>query len=125
MTWRIWSPVGSTSSSNASFETSSVLTPRLLLRKERKQAAFRLMPPGVVSPISAGGSERRLVRKRRSRHMSERMITLELSHADAEILLGVLAAERYNKEAEAVCDALRKQLDEKLAAPGTGCPLQA
>jgi len=56
--------------------------------------------------------------------MSERMITLELSHADAEILLGVLAAERYNKEAEAVCDALRKQLDEKLAAPGTGCPLQ-
>jgi hypothetical protein len=30
MTWRIWSPVGSTSSSNASFETSSVLTPLLL-----------------------------------------------------------------------------------------------
>jgi hypothetical protein len=30
MTWRIWSPVGSTSSSNASFEPSSALTPLLL-----------------------------------------------------------------------------------------------
>jgi hypothetical protein len=49
--------------------------------------------------------------------MSEQMITLEMSRPDAEVLLGVLAAERHNAEVEAVCDALRRQLDEKLAPP--------
>lgn len=47
--------------------------------------------------------------------MSERAITLEIPKADAEVLLGVLSAERHNAEVEAVCDALRKQLDERLA----------
>jgi hypothetical protein len=50
--------------------------------------------------------------------MSEQTITLEMSRADAEVLLGVLAAERHNAEVEAVCDALRAQLDEKLATSG-------
>ncbi len=47
--------------------------------------------------------------------MPQPTITLELSRADAEVLLGVLSAERYNAEVEAVCDAVRRQLDEKLA----------
>ena len=42
-------------------------------------------------------------------------IVLTLSRADAEVLLGVLSAERYNADTEAVCDAVRRQLDEKLA----------
>lgn len=42
-------------------------------------------------------------------------ITITLSQADAEILLGVLSAERHNPESQAVCDAVRKQLDEQLA----------
>jgi hypothetical protein len=45
-------------------------------------------------------------------------ITLTLSRADAEVLLGVLSAERYNADVEAVCDAVRRQLDEKLAESG-------
>lgn len=48
--------------------------------------------------------------------MSDDTITLELERADAEVLLGVLAAERHNPDAEEVCDAIRQQLDEKLAA---------
>jgi hypothetical protein len=47
--------------------------------------------------------------------MSQQTITLELSRPDAEVLLGVLSAERYNADVEAVCDAIRRQLDEKLA----------
>lgn len=47
--------------------------------------------------------------------MDEKNITVTLTHADAEILLGVLSAERHNAESEAVCDAVRKQLDEQLA----------
>ncbi len=50
--------------------------------------------------------------------MSEQSITLTMSKPDAEVLLGVLSAERYNADVEAVCDALRKQLDEKLAESG-------
>lgn len=46
--------------------------------------------------------------------MTEQTITLTLSKPDAEVLLGVLAAERYNPEAEAVCDAVRRQLDEAI-----------
>lgn len=42
-------------------------------------------------------------------------ITLKLSRSAAEILIGVLSAERHNEDAEEVCDALRKQLDEQLA----------
>lgn len=47
--------------------------------------------------------------------MSEQTIVLEMPRPDAEVLLGVLASERHNAEVEAVCDALRAQLDEKLA----------
>ena len=50
--------------------------------------------------------------------MTEQTITLPLSKADAEVLLGVLSSERYNTEVEAVCDAARKQIDEKLAELG-------
>lgn len=50
--------------------------------------------------------------------MENGTITLTLEKADAEVLLGVLSSERYNAETEAVCDALRKQLDEKLAELG-------
>jgi len=42
------------------------------------------------------------------------MISLTISKADAEVLLGVLSSERYNAEVEAVCDEVRKQLDERL-----------
>jgi hypothetical protein len=45
-------------------------------------------------------------------------VTLELSKEEAEVLLGVLAAERQNKEAEAVCDAIRHRLDEELRKVG-------
>jgi hypothetical protein len=50
--------------------------------------------------------------------MAEQTITLTISKADAEVLVGVLSSERYNAEVEAVCDGLRKQLDEKLAEVG-------
>lgn len=50
--------------------------------------------------------------------MANGTITLTLEKADAEVLLGVLSAERYNAETEAVCDAVRMQLDEKLAELG-------
>ncbi len=36
-----------------------------------------------------------------------------ISKSDAEVLLGVLSSERYNAEVEAVCDGVRRQLDEK------------
>lgn len=49
--------------------------------------------------------------------MTDTTVTLTMSKADAEVLLGVLSAERYNSEVEPVCDSLRKQLDEKLAEP--------
>jgi hypothetical protein len=47
-------------------------------------------------------------------------VTLTMSKPDAEVLLGVLSSERYNAEVEAVCDALRKQLDQKLAEVSPG-----
>ncbi len=47
--------------------------------------------------------------------MNEQTITLEMSKADAEVLLGILASERHNPEVDAVCSTLREQLDEKLA----------
>ena len=47
-------------------------------------------------------------------------VTLTMSKADAEVLLGVLSSERYNAEVEAVCDTLRKQLDQKLAEHSPG-----
>ncbi len=50
--------------------------------------------------------------------MPDDQITLTISKADAEVLLGVLSSERYNAEVEAVCDAVRKQLDERLAELG-------
>ena len=50
--------------------------------------------------------------------MADETITLTLSKPDAEVLLGVLSSERYNAEVEAVCDGVRRQLDEKLAEIG-------
>lgn len=47
--------------------------------------------------------------------MANDVISLELSRADAEVLLGVLSSERYNTEVEAVCNGVREQIDEKLA----------
>jgi len=41
-------------------------------------------------------------------------ITLTISKSDAEVLLGVLASERHNPDAESVCDAVRRQIDERL-----------
>jgi hypothetical protein len=50
--------------------------------------------------------------------MADQAITLTLSKADAEVLLGVVSSERYNADVEAVCEAIRKQLDERLAELG-------
>jgi hypothetical protein len=50
--------------------------------------------------------------------MADPTITLTISKADAEVLVGVLSSERYNAEVESVCDAIRAQLDEKLAELG-------
>ena len=50
--------------------------------------------------------------------MAAEKIILELDRADAEVLLGVLSSERHNAEAEEVCEAIRRQLDEQLARPG-------
>lgn len=50
--------------------------------------------------------------------MAKEEITLNLSKADAEVLLGILSSERYNADTEAVCDAIRRQLDERLAELG-------
>jgi hypothetical protein len=50
--------------------------------------------------------------------MTDEVITLTMSRADAEVILGVLAAERHNPEVDAVCDSMRKQLDERLADAG-------
>ncbi len=50
--------------------------------------------------------------------MPDETINLSLSKADAEVLLGVLSSERYNAEVEAVCNRVRKQIDEKLAELG-------
>lgn len=41
-------------------------------------------------------------------------ITLTISKSDAEVLLGVFASERHNPDAESVCDAVRRQIDERL-----------
>jgi hypothetical protein len=46
--------------------------------------------------------------------MSEQTIELTISRSEAEVLLGVLAAERHNEEAQSVCDAVREQIDQKL-----------
>ena len=50
--------------------------------------------------------------------MADQTVTLTMSKADAEVLLGVVSSERYNAEVEAVCQAVRKQLDERLAELG-------
>ncbi|HEX2708017.1 MAG TPA: hypothetical protein VHM66_08440 [Solirubrobacterales bacterium] len=63
---------------------------------------------GMVAGTQRGGS------------ITETTITLTLSRPDAEVLLGVLSAERYNPGVEAVCDAVREQIDELLGGPGDG-----
>lgn len=50
--------------------------------------------------------------------MSEQTITLEMSKPDAEVLLGLLTSERHNPDVDAVCEALREQIDQKLADLG-------
>jgi len=60
------------------------------------------LPTGAVDEKEIGGA------------MSERTIELTLSKSEAEVLLGVLSAERHNADAQAVCDAVRRQIDEKL-----------
>jgi hypothetical protein len=50
--------------------------------------------------------------------MTDQTITLTISKADAEVLLGVLSSERYNSDVEAVCETIRKQLDDRLAELG-------
>ena len=52
--------------------------------------------------------------------MNEPTITLTMSKPDAEVLLGVLSAERHNADVDAVCDALRRQLDERLGDSSGG-----
>jgi hypothetical protein len=47
--------------------------------------------------------------------MAEETITVTLTHSDAEVLLGVLSAERYNADSQEVCDKVRQQLDAQLA----------
>ena len=46
--------------------------------------------------------------------MNEQTITLSISRQDAEVLLGVLASERYNPDVQAVCDQLRAEIDRQL-----------
>lgn len=41
-------------------------------------------------------------------------VTLTISKSDAEVLLGVLASERHNPDAQSVCEAVRVQIDERL-----------
>lgn len=50
--------------------------------------------------------------------MADQTITLTLSRADAEVLLGVVSSERHNADVDAVCEAIRRQLDERLAELG-------
>lgn len=52
------------------------------------------------------------------KQMANDRITLELDKGDAEVLLGILSSERHNADAEAVCDSIRRQIDEKLAELG-------
>ena len=47
--------------------------------------------------------------------MAEQNIIVTLTHSDAEVLLGVLSAERHNPDSQAVCDKVRRKLDEQLA----------
>jgi len=46
--------------------------------------------------------------------MTDQTITLTLTRADAEVLLGVLTAERYNPTVQKVCDPLAAQIEETL-----------
>ncbi len=45
--------------------------------------------------------------------MTDQTMTLTLTRADAEVLLGVMTAERYNPTVQAVCDRLAKQIEEQ------------
>lgn len=46
--------------------------------------------------------------------MSEETLTFTLTRGDAEVLLGVLTAERYNETVQAICDDLAAQIEDKL-----------
>jgi hypothetical protein len=75
-----------------------------------------MIPEPNRRPQVDGGASVRDAGGERRPEVTEKTISLEMSKADAEVMLGVLASERHNPEVEAVCDALRAQLDEKLAA---------
>jgi hypothetical protein len=47
--------------------------------------------------------------------MVEESITVTLTRSDAEVLLGVLSAERHNPDSQVVCDKVHRQLDAQLA----------
>lgn len=51
--------------------------------------------------------------------MADETITVTLTRPDAEVLLGVLSAERHNPDSQAVCDDVRKQIDAQLADNAT------
>lgn len=51
--------------------------------------------------------------------MVDETIVVTLTHSDAEILLGVLSAERHNPDSQAICDKVRRQLDRQLADDGS------
>jgi hypothetical protein len=50
--------------------------------------------------------------------MADETVTLKLGHEDAEVLLGVLLAERHNDVAQRVCDDVARQLEEQLNPAG-------
>jgi hypothetical protein len=46
--------------------------------------------------------------------LGDQTVTLTVTKADAEVVLGVLTAERYNTTVQAVCDKLAAQIEQKL-----------
>lgn len=46
--------------------------------------------------------------------MSDQTVALTLTRADAEVLLGVMTAERYNQTVQKVCDQLAAQIEKQL-----------
>jgi hypothetical protein len=46
--------------------------------------------------------------------LADQTVTLTVTKADAEVVLGVLTAERYNTTVQAVCDKLAAQIEQKL-----------
>lgn len=49
--------------------------------------------------------------------MTDETVTLTLTRADAEVVLGVLTAERYNQTVQTVCDRLAAEIEHELNPP--------